>query len=147
LLHQQRFHMTPSMRKVISKLDFPLFTFTLAPTMSASITSLTPKVLRKAANLQEKILSLQKKLNEVLGTPASQENGAVAPKRKKLSARAIANIRAGAKKRWAKVKGKSVVSVPGRKRRRKMSAAGRARLSAMAKARWKRAKADGKSKL
>jgi hypothetical protein len=115
--------------------------------MSASITNLTPKVLRKAANLQEKILLLQKKLNQILGTAAPQENGAPAPRRRKLSARAIANIRAGAKKRWAKVKGTSVVSGPGRKRRRKMSAAGRARLSAMAKARWKRAKASGKSRL
>lgn len=128
-------------------LDFQPLPFTLPLTMSASITSLTPKVLRKAANLQEKILSLQKLLSKVLGSSAPIGDGAAAPKRRKLSARAIANIRAGARKRWAKAKGAHVSAGPGRKGRRKMSAAGRARLSAMAKARWRRAKAEGKSRL
>jgi len=115
--------------------------------MSTSIISLTPKELRKAANLQEKILSLQKKLSDVLGSPAQNGGSVAAPKRKKLSAQAIANIRAGARKRWAKVKGAPASAGPGRKGRRKMSPAARARLSAAAKARWKRAKAEGKSRL
>jgi hypothetical protein len=115
--------------------------------MSASIISLTPKELRKAANLQEKILSLQKELTHVLGSPAQNGDGVVTSKRRKLSAKAIANIRAGAKKRWAKIKGTHGSAGPGRKGRRKMSPAARARLSAMAKARWKRAKAEGKSRL
>jgi hypothetical protein len=130
--------------------------------------NVTPKQLRQAANIQEKIQSLQKELNQILGAtvesapseaPKKRKMSAAgrkamaaaakarwakikgtAPKRK-LSAKAIANIRAGVARRMA-AKGKAV-----QKSKRKLTAAGRAALSAAAKARWAKVKKAGKSKL
>jgi len=127
----------------------------------------TPKQLRKAANIQEKIQSLQSELNSILG--GSDETVAIkaprrmvsaagrarmraaqiarwakikvtAPKKKgKLSARGLANIRAAQIARWAKIKG----TAP----KKKFTAEGRARMAALAKARWAEVKAAGKSRL
>ena len=66
-----------------------------------------------------------------------------APKRK-LSAQGIANIRAGVAKRMA-AQGKASAAKPARTR--KLTAAGRAALSAAAKARWAKAKKAGKATL
>jgi ElaB/YqjD/DUF883 family membrane-anchored ribosome-binding protein len=74
-----------------------------------SITNLSPGQLRKAANIQEKIQKLQKKLNQLLGAttePATSE----APKakrkkgRRKMSAAAKAKMARLMKARWAKAK-------------------------------------------
>ena len=132
----------------------------------------TPKQLRKAANIQEKIQALQSELNSILGGPdetaikaprkkhkmsaagraaiaaAAKARWAkikgTAPKRKKgkMSVQGLANIRAAQKARWAKVKAGKVPQP-----RRQFSAAGRARLAALAKARWAEAKKAGKSRL
>src|SRR5579859_4617477 len=121
-----------------------------------NITSLSPQSLRKAADLQERILELQNQLTELLGSEVAAEAAAepsTAPtngrrKRRKLSAQGLANIRAGAAKRWGKRAAE--VAQPdgmGNKPKRKMSNAAKARLSALAKARWKKAKLAGKSKL
>ncbi|SRR5258706_11267868 len=107
-----------------------------------NLTDFTPKQLRKAATLQERILSLQHDLNQILGASASAA-ATKGPKKRKMSRAGRAAIAAGARARWAKIKG----TKPGRKPKRKMTAAGRARLSAMAKARWKKAKAQGKATL
>ncbi|MGD0263241.1 MAG: hypothetical protein ABSD29_26040 [Verrucomicrobiota bacterium] len=133
----------------------------------------TPTQLRKAANIQEKIQSLQSELNSILGSP--DETAAIeapgkrrevsaagrarmraaqiarwarikrtAPKKKgKMSAQGLANIRAAQKARWARVK----AAKPAQKLKRKISAAGRARLAALARARWAEAKKAGKSRL
>jgi hypothetical protein len=102
----------------------------------------TPQQLRKAANIQEKIQSLQKELVDLLGGPA-ETVAAKGPRKRKLSAAGLANIRAGVRKRMmAQKKGKVA-----RKPRRKMSAAAKARLSALAKARWAAAKKAGKARL
>jgi len=133
--------------------------------------NLTPKALRKAANLQEKIQTLQKELNQILGAVV-ESVPSKAPKKRKMSAAGRAAIAAAAKARWAKIKGtapkrklsaqaianiragvakrvaaqgKAPAAKPAPKR--KMSAAGRARLSALAKARWAKAKKAGKTKL
>jgi hypothetical protein len=112
--------------------------------------NITPQQLRKAANLQEKIQSLQKKLGQLLAgsgpAPAAKAKSAKvraakAPKKRKLSAQGIANIRAGVRKRMA-AKRKAV-----QKPKRKVSAAAKARLSALAKARWAQAKKAGKTSL
>jgi hypothetical protein len=60
---------------------------------------------------------------------------------RKLSAKGLANIRAGVLKR---MESQSKATT---KPKRKMSAAGRAALAAAAKARWAKAKAAGKSTL
>jgi hypothetical protein len=106
--------------------------------------NITPQQLRKAANIQEKIQSLEKELGQLLGSPA--QPATKAPKKRKMSAAGIARIVAATKARWAKIRaakaGKAV-----QKPKRKVSAAGRARLSALAKARWAKAKKAGKSRL
>jgi hypothetical protein len=152
------------------------------------LSQLSPSQLRKAADVQEKIQSLQKELNQLLGTPAetisteatqAAKNGR--GKRRGMSAAGRAAISAAAKARWAKIKGTASLTKPAPKARRKLSAsaianiragvakrmarkggatkpapkvikrkmsvAGRAAISAAAKARWAKAKAQGKSKL
>lgn len=88
----------------------------------------TPTQLRKAADLQEKIQSLQNELNSILG--GSDETAALAaPKRKrKMSAAGKAAIRAAQKARWAKIKGTapSAKSAP----RKNLSAKGLANIRA-----------------
>jgi hypothetical protein len=117
-----------------------------------SIINLGPTQLRRAADLQEKILTLQSELIGIMGAslPMPAAEAVSKPKdgrkkRRKLSPQALANIRAGVAKRMAK---KGLASKPGRKQgKRKMTAAGRAAISAAAKARWAKAKAQGKSRL
>jgi hypothetical protein len=99
----------------------------------------TPQQLRKAADLQEKIQSLQEELGQLLGTPA--QPATPTPRKRRLSAQGLANIRAGVRKRIA------AKTKPARQPKRKFSAAGRARLAALAKARWAKAKRAGKSRL
>src|SRR5690348_5370557 len=93
----------------------------LAWAIMNTLTDLTPERLRNAAEIQEQIQDLQNELNKVLGRGPSHA-GAVPGRRRRLSAEGLANIRAGAKKRWAafhiehRVRG-----VPG-KRKARMSA-------------------------
>jgi predicted metal-dependent phosphoesterase TrpH len=101
-----------------------------------SVINLTPAQLRKAANLKEMIMKLQAQLAALTG--AGQTAVPAKPARKKLSAAAIAKIRAGQKARWAKVKS---AAQPVKKARRKMSAAARAKIAAAAKARWAKVRA------
>jgi hypothetical protein len=94
--------------------------------------NITPTQLRKAADLQERIQSLQSELNEILGsevsTPAQTTE---APKKKwKLSASSRAKMRAAQKARWAKIKGTVPTAKPAKKGRRKMSAQGFANIRA-----------------
>ena len=110
-----------------------------------ALTELTPGQLRRAADLQERILSLQNELGKLLGAPS--DAAAAAPKRtrRRMSAAGRAAIAAAARARWAKVRGRrGAVAAP---KKRKVSAAGRARLAALARARWAKAKAAGKSRL
>jgi hypothetical protein len=135
----------------------------------------TPTQLRKAADIQERIQSLQDELGQLLGgavsTPAQMTEE---PRKYKFSAAARARMRSAQKARWAKIKGtapttaapKRKMSAEGlaniragvakrmaaqgkavKKTKRKMSAAAKARLSALAKARWAAAKKAGKSSL
>jgi len=111
-----------------------------------SITSLTPRELRRAANVQEKIVALQKKLSQLLGGSAPAVRG---PGRKKrtMSAAGRARIAAAARARWARIRGEAKPAKAAHQPTRKFSAAGRARLAALARARWKAAKAQGKTTL
>jgi hypothetical protein len=109
-----------------------------------SIKDLTPQQLRLAADIQEKILGLQRELEQLL-EPGSPTRAGVRTARRKLSPEGLANIRAGARRRWAKarhVNGAGPVA-----HRRKMSPAGRARISARLKERWAAAKRAGRSAL
>ena len=106
-----------------------------------SITNLTAQQLRRAANVKEKIDALQNEFNEILGTSA--EHAAASPKRRKMSAAGRANIIAGVRARWAKVKRTKQTAKP----KRKMSAAAKAKLAAIARARWRKARALGRTTL
>jgi hypothetical protein len=109
--------------------------------------NLSSKQLRRAANLKDKIESLHKELNRILGAPIKPV-AALAPKKKrKMSAAGRAKIAAAARARWAKVKGRKSAAKPVKTARRKMSAAARAKIAAAARARWKKAKAQGKNSL
>jgi hypothetical protein len=87
-----------------------MWTFHLLTTHCISMIHLTAKQLRKAADIQEKIQSLQKQLNQILGDelPASSE-AAAAPKKRKFTAAARAKMRAAQRARWAKIKGTRTV--------------------------------------
>ncbi len=109
--------------------------------------NITPTQLRKAADIQERIQSLQQELGQILGgevsTPA--QPATTIPKRKgKMSAQGLANIQAGVAKRMAAQQ--KAATKPGQ-RKHKISAAGKARLAALAKARWAKVKKAGKSRL
>jgi hypothetical protein len=109
--------------------------------------NLTPKQLRQAANLKEKIVALEKELSKLFGSTAKPVASPAPKKRRKMSAAGRAKIAAAAKARWAKVKGQKTAAKPVKKARRKMSAAARAKIAAAAKARWKTAKAQGRNSL
>jgi hypothetical protein len=113
--------------------------------MNSSIANLSAQQLRRAANIKDKIESLQKELSRILGASPQTQDWA-APKRK-MSAAGRRKIAAAQKARWAKVKGRKSAAKPVKTARRKMSAAARAKISAAARSRWKKAKAQGKNSL
>ncbi len=110
-----------------------------------SIINLTPTQLRKAADLQEEIAKLQTQLSAITSNHASAPVRIAKPAKRKMSASAIAKIRAAQKARWAAIKaGKpaaKTVAAKAPKKRGGMSAAGRARIVAAQKARWAKIKA------
>jgi hypothetical protein len=112
--------------------------------MSSLLTSLSPQQLRRAADLKDKIQSLENELHRILGT-SIKPVAAVAPKKKrKMSAAARRKISFAAKARWAKAKGKTAPAAKPQPKR-KISAAGIARIRAAQKARWAKIKAAKKS--
>jgi hypothetical protein len=64
--------------------------------------NITPKQLRKAANIQERIQLLQKELGHLLGGEVSTPAVIKQPKKRKMSAAGRRAIAAAAKARWAK---------------------------------------------
>ena len=107
------------------------------------ITNLTPSQLRRAAELKEKIDSLEQELASLIGSSAAGNGSTVTKgKKSKFGPEAIARIRAGQKARWAKfnaAKGGATPAKPAKKAR-KMSPEGLARIRAAQKARWAKVK-------
>jgi hypothetical protein len=110
-------------------------------------TNLTPHQLRQAADIQERILDLQDELSRLLGGSIVARESVSVSGRRRLSAQGLANIRAGARKRWAKFRSENGASETPRKQRRKMSAAGRSAIAARMRARWAAAKRSGRNAL
>lgn len=125
-----------------------------------SITSLSPQQFRRAADLQERILSLQKELSDVLGGAAQSQpaSASIAPSSKqasqqgggkgkrRLSPEGLAAIRAGVMKRQqqrAKQQGGSLFA---NKNSGSSASANKSRSDYM-KQRWATARASGKSQL
>ena len=108
--------------------------------------NITPAQLRKAADIQERIQSLQNELTEILGggetSPPAEPTEA--PKKRKVNAAGRARMRAAQIARWAKIKGTTPEAEPAQKpKKRKMSAEGLANIRAAQKARWAKAKKAG----
>ena len=105
----------------------------IVPTM-INLINATPAQLRKAADIQEKIQSLQKELGQILGgetsTPAQTTE---APKTYKFSAAARAKMRAAQQARWAKIKRTAPEAEPEEQPKRKQLS--EAKLKGLAKAR------------
>ncbi len=112
-----------------------------------AISNLSPEQLRRAADIQERLLSLQNELNSILNLPAISYSSAPGGKKRNMSAAGRAAISAAAKARWAKFRANLPASKRKPKSKKKMSEAGRARLAAFARERWRKVKALGKSRL
>src|SRR5712671_4986536 len=115
--------------------------------MNTTLSNLTAKQLRQAADLKERIDVLQREMARILGSSAQAGNGAGPQRKTTMSLAVRARIAAAARARWAKIKGMRASAKPTPKPIRKMSAAARARLAAIARARWRKAKAAGKAAL
>jgi len=87
-----------------------------------SLMSITPKELRRAANIQEKINSLEAELDSLAAEGSEPVKG----------------------KRRVKHRGKREAP---RKQKRTLSAATRAKIAAAARARWAKARRAGRNKL
>ena len=100
----------------------------IVPTMI----NITPQQLRNAADIQEKIQSLQNELTEILGGEVSTPAEATeAPKRRKVSPAGKARMRAAQIARWAKIKGTAPEAEPEEQpKKNKMSAKGIANIRA-----------------
>jgi len=112
-----------------------------------SFINLSPQELRRAANVKEKIDSLQNELARILGGASPSSGNSGSRSGRSLTAAARARISAAAKKRWAGIKRSKSSTKSGLGARRPMSPQVKARLSAVARARWKKAKAEGRSAL
>jgi hypothetical protein len=125
--------------------------------MFSIMINLSSKQLRQAADLKERITTLEQEFDAILGG-----NGSAIPSplqaakttKKGMSAAGRARIAAAQKARWAKVKAANPAKAvnPAQvtkhgKIKRTMSAAAKAKISAAAKKRWKKAKAAGKNAL
>jgi hypothetical protein len=104
----------------------------------SSILELTPAQLRQAADLKEKLATVEQELNQLADTLPS----GTTRKKTKFSAPGLARIRAAQKERWAKIK-KGKPSATKRKQSG-MSAANKAKVSARMKAYWAARKKGGK---
>jgi hypothetical protein len=73
-----------------------------------SLTALTPQQLRRAADIQERIQSLQKELGQIFGAveaaPRPSQISGNGRRRKRMSAAGRAAIAAAARARWKKAK-------------------------------------------
>ena len=70
-----------------------------------TITSFSAQQLRRAAEIKDKIQSLENELNKMFGSPAKPAVAPAPKKRRKMSEKARKKIAAAAKARWAKIKG------------------------------------------
>ena len=122
----------------------------------SNLLNLTSAQLIKAANIKDRIESLTKELNGLLGSSAPVAKAAKTAKKRGLSAAGRAAVSAAAKLRWAKINAakakpgfvkatvKAVVAAKPAKKKFVMSAAAKAKISAAAKARWAKIKAAKK---
>jgi hypothetical protein len=96
---------------------------------------LTLDLLVRQLEVEKKVLQAQlQKITTALSALEGTSNHGVGVRKRQLSASARARIAAAQRARWAKAKGRKVVSITDHKR--KMSASARKRIAAAQKARW-----------
>ena len=107
-----------------------------------NLSDLTIGQLNHIIAIKERIEKLQGQLDSlVAGGEIHSPSAVKAPKKRRMSAAARARIAAGARARWARIKGAAPkASRTPKKSKRRLSAAGRAAIIAGTKARWARVK-------
>ena len=115
-------------------------------------TNQTPTLnqLKRAMEIAERIAALEAEMNglfngkAVVATALARTSEPKTGGRRQLSPEAIARIRAGQERRWAKVKGTNApLAVKAEVKKGGLTAAGRAKLAAAMKKRWAAAKKTG----
>lgn len=109
-----------------------------------SLINLTSAQLRQAADLKERIASLNDELTAILGGSATPAPATAPAKKGGMSAAGRARIAAAAKLRWAKINAAKAkptavvkaVAQPVVAKKRSMSAAAKAKVAAAQKLRW-----------
>jgi hypothetical protein len=107
-----------------------------------NLTDLTTGQLHRIISIKEQIEKLQGQIDSIAGDGGIPSTSAVkVPMKRRMSPAARARIAAGARARWARIKGTAPTSpkLP-KKGKRRLSAAGRAAIVAATKARWARVK-------
>jgi hypothetical protein len=115
--------------------------------MNLPLINLSAEQLRRAAEIKEQIDSLERELEDLLGTESEPIGSGSGGPRRRTSAATIARMRAAQRARWAGIRGETAASPKPHKRKIRRSATVRARLSQIAKARWKKARAAGRTTL
>jgi hypothetical protein len=117
--------------------------------LMTNLMDLTTGQLHRIIAIKEKIESLQGEIDSLVGGGGGAPSPSASKPRKKrrMSAAARARIAAGARARWARVKGKRATPKAARKGDRRSSPAVRAKLAAAARARWAKVRAAGKTRL
>jgi hypothetical protein len=107
-----------------------------------NLTDLTTGQLHRIISIKEQIEKLQGQIDSIAGDGGIPSTSAVkVPMKRRMSPAARARIAAGARARWARIKGTAPkASKAPKKGKRRLSAAGRAAIIAATKARWARAK-------
>jgi hypothetical protein len=115
------------------------------------LNDLTTSQIRSIIEIKEQIETLQSQIDAIAvggdETSAPSTEAMTVKKKHKMSRAGRAAIAAGARARWAKIKGTDTTTSDKPAKRRKMSAAAKAKISAAAKARWAKARLEGKKGL
>ena len=119
-----------------------------------NLANLTTAHLHRIIAIKESIEKLHGEIDSIVGASAGGNGDLIipahvkAPKKRRMSRAGRAAIAAGARARWARIKGTAPAAAkPAKKKDRRSSPAVSAKLAAAARARWKKARAAGKKTL
>ena len=113
-----------------------------------NLTDLTTGQLHRIIAIKEQIETLQGQIDSLVAGGGMPSPFALkVPKKRRMSVAARARIAAGARARWARVKGTPGKTKRAKKGDRRSSPAVRAKLAAAAQARWAKVRAAGKTRL
>lgn len=99
-----------------------------------AITSLSARQLRRAAEIKEKIQSLESELNRLADSPEDGGINVVPKRRGPLTSAIKAGLSAAIRSQWTRAGARSLV-VPARRLKRQLTGAARAKIAAAARSR------------